>query len=270
MDFKMLVDKREKKYLLKKKVNKLGTDLGVVDLENKDVGEVVYSHLGEKFYYVEPTLYDVLKRMKRTVTTLLPKDIGFIIARGGIRNGEIVLEAGTGSGVLTMYLANAVGKEGRVITYEKRPEFAKVARENLLRLGLVRKNQPIIGLDEEFNDDIEVEEGLFNVIMKIGDVREGIEERDIDVIVLDMPDPWEVVEHAKKALNKKRGRIITYLPYIEQVKKTVEKLKEEGFWDIQTYELIERVIEVSEKGVRPSTRMIGHTGYITFARVPID
>ncbi len=264
----MLVDKRGKKYLLKKNVDKLGTDLGVVDLKNKELGSVVKSHLGHEFYYIEPTLYDILKRMKRTVTTLLPKDIGFIIARGGIREGETVLEAGTGSGALTIFLANAVGKSGKVITYERRPEFAKVARTNLLKLGLIKKNQPIVGLDEEFNDDIDIEDGLFNVIMKIGDVREGIEEKDIDVIVLDMPDPWEVVEHAKEALNKKRGRIITYLPYIEQVKKTVEKLKSEGFWDIQTYELIERVIEVSEKGVRPSTRMIGHTGYITFARVP--
>ncbi|ADC69682.1 tRNA (adenine-N(1)-)-methyltransferase [Methanocaldococcus sp. FS406-22] len=268
--YKLLVDERGKRYLLKKNVEKFGTDLGVIDMKDVEEGVELKSHKGHRFYLVEPTLFDVLKRMKRTVTTLLPKDIGFIIARAGIREGETVVEAGTGSGALTMYLSNAVGKTGKVITYDIRPEFAKVARKNLLRVGAIRKGQKIIGLDEEFDDEdeIEIEDGLFNVIQKIGDVREKIDEKDVDVIVLDLPDPWNVVENAKKALNKKRGRIVTYLPYIEQVKKTVEKLKEEGFWDIHTYEIIEREIEVSEKGVRPSTRMIGHTGYITVARVP--
>ncbi|AIJ05586.1 L-isoaspartyl protein carboxyl methyltransferase [Methanocaldococcus bathoardescens] len=268
--YKLLVDERGKRYLLKKNVEKFGTDLGIVDMKDVEEGTILKSHKGHTFYLVEPTMFDILKRMKRTVTTLLPKDIGFIIARAGIREGETVVEAGTGSGALTMYLSNAVGKTGKVITYDIRPEFAKVARKNLLRVGAIRKGQKIIGLDEEFDDEdeIEVEDGLFNVIQKIGDVREKIDEKDVDVIVLDLPDPWNVVENAKKALNKKRGRIVTYLPYIEQVKKTVEKLKEEGFWDIHTYEIIEREIEISEKGVRPSTRMIGHTGYITVARVP--
>lgn len=268
--YKLLVDERGKRYLLKKNVEKFGTDLGIVDMKDVEEGKILESHKGYKFYLVEPTMFDILKRMKRTVTTLLPKDIGFIIARAGIREGETVVEAGTGSGALTMYLSNAVGKTGKVITYDIRPEFAKVARKNLLRVGAIRKGQKIIGLDEEFDDEdeIEVENGLFNVIQKIGDVREKIEEKDVDVIVLDLPDPWNVVENAKKVLNKKRGRIVTYLPYIEQVKKTVEKLKEEGFWDIHTYEIVEREIEISEKGVRPSTRMIGHTGYITVARVP--
>ncbi|WP_456419989.1 tRNA (adenine-N1)-methyltransferase [Methanocaldococcus infernus] len=263
---KLLVDERGKKYLLKKDVKKFGTDLGVVELE--EVGKTYYSHKGYKFYLVEPTMYDFLKRMKRNVTTLLPKDIGFILARGGIREGETVVEAGVGSGALTMYLSNAVGKSGRVIGYDIRVESLKVARRNLLMVGAIKKGDKIVGLDEEFDDDVEVEDGLFNVTLKLGDVRERIDEKDVDVIVLDMPDPWNVIENAKKVLNKKRGRIITYLPYIEQTKKVVEKLKEEGFWDIETYELLERVIEISEKGVRPSTRMIGHTGYITFARVP--
>ncbi len=263
---KLLVDERGKKYLLKKDVEKFGTDLGVVEL--KEVGKVHYSHKGHKFYLVEPTLYDFLKRMKRNVTTLLPKDIGFILARAAIKEGETVVEAGVGSGALTLYLSNAVGRCGRVIGYDIRPESLRVARRNLLMVGAIKKGSKIIGLDEEFDDDIEVEDGLFNVTLKLGDVREKIDEKDVDVIVLDMPDPWNVVENAKKVLNKKRGRIVGYLPYIEQTKKFVEKLKEEGFWDIETYELLERVIEISDKGVRPSTRMIGHTGYITVARVP--
>ena len=270
---KLIIDEREKKYLIKKDVNKFGNDLGVIDLENVEEGTAIVSHNNHTFYLVEPTIYDIVKKMKRSVTTLLPKDIGMILTYCGIEDGETVVEAGTGSGALTIYLANAVGKNGKVITYEKRPEFAKIARKNLEIVGAVKKNQKIIGLEEneEENepetDDDNNDDGLYNVIQKIGDITEGIEEKDVDVIVLDMPDPWNVVEHAKNSLNKAKGRIAIYVPYIEQAKKSVEALKEHGFLDIQTVECIVRDIEITNKGVRPSTRMIGHTGYITFARV---
>lgn len=268
---KLIIDEREKKYLIKNDVNKFGNDLGVIDLENVEEGTAIISHNNHTFYLVEPTLYDIVKKMKRSVTTLLPKDIGMILTYCGIEDGETVVEAGTGSGALTIYLANAVGKNGKVITYEKRPEFAKIARKNLEIVGIVKKNQKIIGLeeegDEEFDNDDNNDNGLYNVIQKIGDITKGIEEKDVDVIVLDMPDPWNVVEHAKNSLNKAKGRIAIYVPYIEQAKKSVEALKEHGFLDIQTVECVVRDIEITNKGVRPSTRMIGHTGYITFARV---
>ena len=267
---KLLIDERGKKFLLKKEVERFGNDLGVVDLKGVKEGSVLKSHKGHTFYLLEPTIYDVVKKMKRRVTTLLPKDIGIILTYCGIADGETDVEAGTGSGALTIYLANAVGKRGKVITYEKRPEFAKVARENLASVGLVRRGQKIIGLDEDEpleEEGEEDEDGLYNVIQKIGDVTQGIDERDVDVVVLDLPDPWNVVEHAKKALNKARGRIAIYVPYIEQAKKSVEALKEHGFIDIRTVECLVRDIEISEKGARPSPRMIGHTGYMIIARV---
>ena len=271
---KLIIDEREKKYLIKKDVNNFGNDLGVIDLENVEEGTAITSHNNHTFYLVEPTVYDIVKKMKRSVTTLLPKDIGMILTYCGIEDGETVVEAGTGSGALTIYLANAVGKNGKVITYEKRPEFAKIARKNLEIVGAVKKNQKIIGLEEENEEENEPEtdngnndDGLYNVIQKIGDITEGIEEKDVDVIVLDMPDPWNVVEHAKNSLNKAKGRIAIYVPYIEQAKKSVEALKEHGFLGIQTVECIVRDIEITNKGARPSTRMIGHTAYITFARV---
>ncbi|WP_292459867.1 tRNA (adenine-N1)-methyltransferase [Methanothermococcus sp.] len=271
---KLIIDEREKKYLIKKDLNNFGNDLGVIDLENVEEGTAITSHNNHTFYIVEPTVYDIVKKMRRSVTTLLPKDIGMILTYCGIEDGETVVEAGTGSGALTIYLANAVGKNGKVITYEKRPEFAKIARKNLEIVGAVKKNQKIIGLEEDENEKNENEtsnndkhNGLYNVIQKIGDITEGIEEKDVDVIVLDMPDPWNVVEHAKNSLNKAKGRIAIYVPYIEQAKKSVDALKEHGFLDIQTVECIVRNIEITEKGARPSTRMIGHTGYITIARV---
>lgn len=274
---KLIIDEREKKYLLNKDVDKFGNDLGVVDLKDVKEGTALNTHKGHNFYLFEPTIHDIVKKMKRSVTTLLPKDIGLIIALCGIEDGETVVEAGTGSAALTIYLANAVGRNGKVITYERRPEFAKIARKNLEMVGLVKKNQKIIGLDEDIStpEDAEKiaeketieEDGLYNVTQKIGDITEGIEEKNVDVIVLDMPDPWNVVEHAKKSLNMAKGRIAVYVPYIEQAKKSVEALREHGFLDVRTVECLVRDIEISHKGVRPSTRMIGHTGYITVARV---
>ncbi len=286
---KLVIDEREKKYLVKKEVDNFGNDLGVINLKDISEGSAVISHNNHVFYVVEPTLHDIVKKMKRSVTTLLPKDIGIILTYCGIEDGETVVEAGTGSGALTIYLSNAVGKNGKVITYEKRPEFAKIARKNLEIVGAVRKNQKIIGLDEECGEELKeledssisetlepldsigtsenVGNGLYNVIQKIGDITEGIDEENVDVIVLDMPDPWNVVEHAKKSLNKAKGRIAIYVPYIEQAKKSVEALKNNGFLDIRTIECVVRDIEITNKGVRPSTRMIGHTGYLTFARV---
>jgi len=295
LEKRLIIDEREKKYLVKKDLDKFGNDLGVIELKDVENGNCIISHKGHKFYVFEPTIYDIVKKMKRSVTTLLPKDIGIILTYCGIKNGETVVEAGTGSGALTIYLSNAVGREGKVITYEKRPEFAKIARKNLEMVGCVRKNQEIIGLDESYNDNVNEsnninnnnfinkningkndntkekdDDGLYNVIQKIGDITEGIEEKDVDVIVLDMPDPWNVVKHAKKSLNKSKGRIAIYVPYVEQAKKSFQALKEHGFIDIQTVECLVRNIEISDKGVRPSTRMIGHTGYIIFGRVKPD
>ena len=274
---KLIIDEREKKYLLKNEVNEFGNDLGVINLSDKELGTAIKSHNNHEFYLVEPTTYDIIKKMKRSVTTLLPKDIGMIIAYCGIEDGETVVEAGTGSAALTIYLANAVGKNGKVITYEKRADAAKIARTNLEIVGAVRKNQKIIGIEDEEQPESEKEEiletnevkenGLYNVVQKIGDITEGIDETNVDVLVLDMPDPWNVVEHAKKSLNPSKGRIAMYVPYIEQAKKGVEALKEHGFLDILTVECIVRNMDISEKGVRPSTRMVGHTGYITVARV---
>ncbi|MBP2172682.1 tRNA (adenine-N1)-methyltransferase [Methanococcus voltae] len=270
---KLVIDKRGKKYLIAKENKEFGNDLGVANLTDVSEGNVLPTHKGDEFYLVEPTAFDIIKKMKRSVTTLLPKDIGLIIAYCGIENGETVIEAGTGSAGLTMYLSQAVGKEGKVVTYEKRPEFAKIARKNLEIMGSVKLNQPIIGVDEEpvetepILNEVAESKKVYNVIQKIGDITEGIEEQDVDVIVLDMPDPWNVVPHAKQALNKAKGRIAVYVPYIEQSKKAVEALKENNFLDIITIECILREMDISEKGVRPSTRMIGHTGYLTFARV---
>ncbi|ABR54591.1 tRNA methyltransferase complex GCD14 subunit [Methanococcus vannielii SB] len=264
---RLIIDSREKKYLLNRDVENFGNDMGVVDLKEIDDGSYLTTHKGGEFYVLTPTIHDIVKKMKRTVTTLLPKDIGLIIAECGVENGELIVEAGTGSAALTIYLSNAVGKEGKVVTYEKRPEFAVVARKNLEIVNSVRKNQKITGFEEEIEEGTFEEKGLYNVIQKIGDVTDGIDEENVDVVVLDMPDPWNVVPHAKKALNKAKGRIAIYVPYVEQAKKGVEALKEHGFLDIKTVECIVRDIEISEKGVRPSTRMIGHTGYITTARV---
>jgi tRNA (adenine57-N1/adenine58-N1)-methyltransferase len=141
-----------------------------------------------------------------------------------------------------MFLANVVRPAGKVYTYEIREKFADIARKNIERAGL--------------SDFIEI---------KMKDITEGIDERDVDLVTLDLPDPWNAISHAYKAL-RHGGFVVSYSPYIEQVKKTADALEEEAFRAIRTFEVFEREMEISKKGARPKTRMLGHTAYLTFAR----
>jgi tRNA (adenine57-N1/adenine58-N1)-methyltransferase len=160
----------------------------------------------------------------------------------GIGPGSRVVEAGTGTGALTTALAHYVKPDGKVYSYEIREEFLKTAEKNLKRAGLV--------------DFVE---------LKNKDVTAGIDERDIDSVILDLATPWLVVPHAYDAL-KPCGTLVSFSPTIDQVVKTVEALNENGFADIETVECLMRGMQTERGKTRPQTLMTGHTGYITFAR----
>ncbi len=130
---------------------------------------------------------------------------------------------------------------GHVYSYELREDFAEVAEKNI----------------KEF--------GLDNVTVKCADVVTRIDEKDIDLVFLDLPKPWDVIENAKDAL-KFGGYIVAYTPYIDQVKLFTRILKKRDFSDLKSLECILREMEVKDKGIRPKTRMTGHTGYLTFGR----
>jgi len=156
-----------------------------------------------------------------------------------------VVESGTGTGALTTALAHYVKPNGKVFTYELRPEFQKNAEKNLKRSNL-----------------------LDYVELKSGDVTMGIEERDVDAVILDLAVPWLVVPRAYEAL-KPSGAIVSFSPTIDQVVKTTEALRENGFILIETVECMMRGMQVERGKTRPHTLMTGHTGYITYARKAI-
>jgi len=235
-----------KTYLVKVEENKkLHTHRGYIELEEligKRYGTRISSNKGVEFYALKPTPRDYAFKMQRRTQISYPKDASLIIIYSGIGPGSRVVEAGTGTGALTSLLAHFVKPTGRIYSYEVRPEHLEVARENLLRVGV-----------------------LDNVELKNKDILMGIDERDVDAVILDMATPWLVVENAYSAL-KGSGIFVSFSPTIEQVIKTVETLKENSFIDIETFESLLRGIQVAKGRTRPHTLMTGHTGYIVKAR----
>ena len=178
------------------------------------------------------------KRLKRGPQVILPKDIGLIISYTGVHKNSLCVDAGTGSGWLAISLAK-IAKE--VTSYDNRDEFIKIAERN-----------------KEM-------EGCGNLIIKNGDVIKRIDESDLDLVALDMPDSDRALKNAYTAL-KKDGYVVGYLPHVEQVKKFVSTLNKLKFRNTLTLESIVRDILVREQGVRPSTKGVWHTGYLVFAQ----
>lgn len=237
---------RERTYQIKVKPgDQFHTHKGFIpldDLVGKPFGSTVTSSLGINFYALYPLVRDRVLKTDRRTQVLYPKDIGYILYQLGIGNGSTVVEAGTGSGALTMSLANAIMPDGKVYTYEIDERSQRIAAGNIERSGL----RPVVE-------------------MKLGDITQGITERGVDAVTLDMATPWLVIDHAWEALAGS-GVFLSFSPTIEQVMKTVYALEEKPFIEIETVELIMRRITVAENKTRPETLMIGHSGYLTTAR----
>jgi len=212
------------------------------ELIGKEFGEPIKSSLGVMFTTLKPQLTDYIMKSSRNTQIVYPKDAAAIVMFSGIGPGSRVVESGTGTASLTSALAHYVGPTGRIYTYELRGEFQKNAAKNLQRSNL-----------------------LDRVEMKSGDVTLGIEERDIDAVILDLATPWLVIPHAYEAL-KPSGTLVSFSPTIDQVVKTTEALRENNFVFIETIELMMRAMQVERGKTRPQTLMTGHTGYITHAR----
>jgi len=240
-----LVDEKQRVYLIKTtdstdKYKGVGV-FNPSDLIDKEYGSKIT--IGSKSFFLFPTsIPDALTGLKRKAQIILPKDSGQIIIHCSITPGKTVLEAGIGSGSLTTVLASMVGKNGHVISYDNRQDFIDHAKENLTKTQL-----------------------LDRVTIKLADITKGIQERNLDAIILDIPNPWEAIPHAWKALTP-GGYLCTYSPLISQVEQSVKEIQKHPFISIKTIEFIEREMIVGEKGTRPSFSMLGHTGYLTFAR----
>lgn len=248
-DTVLLYRSTRRKFIVKvKSGEELHTDLGVIklsDIIGLPYGSKVRTHLEEEFAVLKPSILDIVYTgFKRRTQVVYPKDAAYIVLTSSISSGSRVVEAGTGSGYLAAVLAYFVKPTGKVYSYEIREEFLKVARENLDSAGL-----------------------LDYVELKLKDIREGIDEAQVDAVVLDLPDPWNVVQHAKKAL-RPGGTLVAFIPTVNQIEKIFLALREQDFIDIHAVELLLREYRVERSSTRPKTLMIGHTGFIVSARNP--
>ena len=245
-DYALLCLGVRRTYMVKVEVGKtFHTHKGFVkmdDLLGKEFGFRLPSSLGIEFTVLKPTLMDYMIKSSRKTQITYPKDAALIVMFSGIGSGSRVVESGTGTGALTTVLAHYVKPGGKVFTYEFREEFQKTAEKNLKRANLL--------------DFVE---------LKIADITAGIEESNLDAVILDLAVPWLVIPHAYEAL-KPSGALVSFSPTIDQVVKTVEALKENGFVLIETVECLMRALQVERGKTRPHTMMTGHTGYITHAR----
>jgi tRNA (adenine57-N1/adenine58-N1)-methyltransferase len=212
------------------------------DLIGKPWGSQVFSHQGSPFFMLQPSLADLLVDLKRSTQIMYPKDIGFILMTMSVGPGQHLMEAGTGSGSMTIAMAHMVGPTGRVYTYEKRPEFQKLARKNLERLGLDQR-----------------------VEFKLGDIADGISETDMDACFLDVPNPWDYIPQVRAAL-KPGGFFCNLVPTVNQVERLLYVLRREHFAFVEVCELLLRYYKPEPLRLRPTDRMVAHTGYLTFGR----
>jgi tRNA (adenine57-N1/adenine58-N1)-methyltransferase len=232
-----------KEYFVKQS-GKQHTDLGIINLEDPGTlffGDKILSHLGAEFIIQKPRAPDFFAHAKRTGAPMMPKDIGVIISNTGLCSSDKVLDAGTGSGILAIYLG---GIAERVVSFEKRAEFIEIARQNIALAGL----SSVIELRQ-------------------GDIVEEIQKLDekFDVITLDITDAAQVIPHIPRVIHA-GGFLAAYSPFFEQTKEIRQAIEKTGFTEVRTIEIIEREISFTDRGTRPSTTRVGHTGFITLVR----
>jgi tRNA (adenine57-N1/adenine58-N1)-methyltransferase len=253
-DLILLKDKKGKRYLLSlKKDGVFAFHKGKIlhnEILKKKVGEKIVSSKGEELLILKPTLRDfVLKKLKRISQIIYPKDAGQILVLADIFEGAKVLEAGTGSGALTLYLIRAVGEKGKVVSIDEREDMIENARKNI----------------EEFYQK-KIEE-IKNLILRKQNLAE-IKERDFDRVILDLPDPWNYLQKAKETL-KEGGILACWLPTILQVFELTEKVEKEFSNDFileGIFETLQREWQKRKIALRPKDRMVAHTGFLIIFR----
>ena len=215
------------------------------DLIGKPEGTVVTTRLGGRLLALRPTFAEQVTERKRRAQPIYPKDLGAIVVRADLHPGACVLEAGTGTAALTLAALRAVGPTGRVVSYEVREDFHQAARAA-------------------------IEESLGslppNLELKVGDVYGEIPDRDVDRVLLDLPEPWQAIPQVAQAL-RPGGLVFAHCPNVSQVQRFCDALRERrGFGLLETVEVLERHWTVRGRSLRPAHRMVAHTGFLTFAR----
>jgi len=235
----------DREYLLEPG-EEFGTDLGVIEVpEDVSGGDAVETHLGTVFDVRELRGPDLFNHLERTGAPMMPRDVGLVMGHTGISGGDRVLDAGTGTGILAAYLGRA---GANVTTYEVDPDFADVARANMETAGVA--------------DRVDVRAG--DLTEALDDLTEG---EPFDALTLDTGDAPEVVERAADLLVS-GGYLAVYSPFVEGTREAALAAREAGFEGVETLETIQREMDFSDRGSRPSTAGVGHTGYLVFGRAP--
>jgi len=235
---KLLISPNGKEYLLPNAQKEFHTSDGKLDLTKAKPGKTLKTNIGVEYFYIEPTFTDLLKNLKRGPQVVLPKDASTIVSVTGIGPGAKVVDAGTGSGWLTVFLAHIVAP-GKVVSYEIREDFSELAEENIKQLGLK------------------------NVKIKRADITKGIKEKNLDLITLDLLTPTKV-PNIPQAL-KLGGYCVAYVPHLEQAEEFSKFAKKQ-------YLYVEKVIEVKEfiyrlhSGKLRQAKGVSHTGFLVFVR----
>ncbi len=244
----IFLDRKEREYLRRlEKGKKISIREGRIDIEaiiGQEEGTIIRSSMNEPFLVFRPTLAQLIPNLPRQAQVIYPKDIGTVLIWADIFPGAKVVEAGVGPGALTVALLRAIGPEGRLTSYEIREDFAKMARENIAHY---------YGPAAHWT-------------LKVEDIALHLDETDVDRIILDLPEPWPLLERVWRAL-RPGGILLSYLPTMLQVKSLVDALREHGgFACIETMESLMRFWHIKGLSVRPQHRMVAHTGFITAAR----
>jgi tRNA (adenine57-N1/adenine58-N1)-methyltransferase len=244
----VLLDRKDREYLSRldqrRPISIRGGKISVDDIIGRDEGSVVRSSLNEPFLVFRPSLPQLIPNLPRTAQVIYPKDIGPILIWADLFPGARVVEAGVGAGALSMALLRAIGNGGQLISYEIRQDFSELAQKNVARYFGPSPNWTV----------------------KLGDVASELEENDIDRVILDLPEPWQVIGRAWKAL-RPGGILLCYLPTVLQVKSLVDALRDDKrFACIETSESLMRFWHFKGMSARPQHRMVAHTGFLTSAR----
>ncbi|NOY55960.1 MAG: tRNA (adenine-N1)-methyltransferase [Actinobacteria bacterium] len=247
-DLCLLVDFKGRRYLLTlREDGEFHSHLGVIphtDLIGIQEGSLVSTGSGSKLLAIRPRFVDYVLKMRRGAQVVYPKDVGPILVYGDIKPGSIVLEAGTGSGALTIALVRAVGPNGRVVSVERREDHAAHARRSI----------------ERFFGEIPS-----TLDLRVGDVETEAETVHADRLVLDLPEPWHIARAGGHM--EPGGVFIAYLPTVPQVQTLVETMRDVGsFALIDVFETLHRTWKVEGRSVRPDHRMVGHTGFVVIGR----
>lgn len=242
----LLYNSERRKYLLFFTKNlSFGTDLGQINFPEKIYyGQKILTNKGTEFYILVPSQAELALKVERKTTIIYPKDAGWLLLHSNVKEGSVVGEVGSGSGAFTFLLASIVGKNGKVYSFERKEEHLDKAKKNVEKLGIFPQ------IDWILKDP----------------AKEGFGVENLEALFVDVPEPWEIVKAAKEAIIP-GGFWLSLSPNINQVEKTVFKLKENSFISIKTVEIIEREVLVRENMSRPKEFGIMHTAYLTSGRL---